>query len=317
MKTLIKVTISIILLAVAVYFLDWETLKNLLLRVDLWVFLGGILTAFSTFIALGIRWHLLLRKIGSTGLLENIKNYLYATFLNSFSPANIGGDVYRFFTLKDKTPDRLELVVILLKERVLGIWSYFLGYLVFLIGLWIVHPELFFDSGKIFFYSGGAVIIAIALLLVFPLFLENMSHTKCVRDRNKLYKGFCGLHDALKFDSIARFAHLMGLSLLALFLWIFTVQLIAFNLAINMPYFQLGAVVILVELIRLIPITIQGVGLREGVFAYLFRLLGESPEDGFILGAVAYLALSISLLFSGLIGSILRTTSGSDTHERK
>ena len=91
----------------------------------------------------------------------------------------------------------------------------------------------------------------------------------------------------------------------------------AFDLGINISYLQLGAVVILVELIRLIPITIQGLGLREGMYAYLFQILEKSPEDGFVLGSVTYLTLSLSLLFSGLIGSTLKTGSSSDNHTLK
>jgi hypothetical protein len=112
-------------------------------------------------------------------------------------------------------------------------------------------------------------------------------------------------------------AKLLGLSLIALFLWILTAQIMAFDLRIDISYLLLGAVVILVELIRLIPITIQGVGLREGMYAYLFRIIGKSPEDGFVLGSVTYLALSLSLLCSGLIGSILKTNLFSDNHTPK
>ena len=177
MKTLIKVTVSIILLAVAMYLLNWEALKNLLLRVNLWIFFLGILTTFSTFIILGIRWHLLLKKIGSLTLLENMKNYLYATFLNSFSPANVGGDVYRFFSLKNKTPDKLAVVVTLLKERILGVLTYFMGYLCFLIGLWLVFPELLL-SGKILFYSAGIILVAMMLLFVLPLVIEKILKTR-------------------------------------------------------------------------------------------------------------------------------------------
>ena len=317
MKTLIKVIVSILLLAVAIYLLDWDALKNLVLRVNLWIFFLGILITFSTFIILGIRWHLLLRKIGAPKPLENIKHYLYATFLNSFSPANVGGDIYRFFTLKNKTPDKLVLVVVLLKERVLGILSFFLGYLLFIVGLGLARAESLIDSHGIFLYSGGAVFLATALLFVFPQVIGKLLKWKWIRERDRLHKGILRLHDALKFDSMVTFAKLIGLSFGALFLWILTAQLMAFDLGIQIPYLQLGAVVILVELIRLIPITIQGLGLREGVYAYLFQMLGKSPEDGFVLGTVAYLALSISLLLSGLIGITSRADLKRKRHDLK
>ena len=316
MKTLIKVIVSIILLAVAIYLLDWENLKNVLLRVSPTIFFLGILTAFSTIIILGIRWHLLLIKIGSFKLLESTKDYLYATFLNSFSPANVGGDIYRFFTLKDKTSEKLTVVATLLKERILGVLAYFIGYLCFIFGLWLTVPKLLL-SRKILFYPAGIILFAMPLMLVFPLGIRTICKTRWARNHNRLYNGITRLYNAIHFESLMTLAKLLGLSLIALFLWILTAQIMAFDLRIDIPYLLLGAVVILVELIRLIPITIQGVGLREGMYAYLFQIIGKSPEDGFVLGSVTYLALSLSLLFSGLIGSILKTNPFSDIHTPK
>ena len=62
---------------------------------------------------------------------------------------------------------------------------------------------------------------------------------------------------------------------------------------------------VLVELIRLIPISIQGIGVREGMFAYFCGKLGISPEAGFILGTVSYLALSLSIVIAGFFGLCL------------
>ena len=47
-----------------------------------------------------------------------------------------------------------------------------------------------------------------------------------------------------------------------------------------------------VELVRIVPITISGIWLREGTFATLFGMFGYAPESGFVLDAAAYVALS-------------------------
>ncbi|MEO0248899.1 MAG: hypothetical protein ABIN58_05020, partial [candidate division WOR-3 bacterium] len=80
------------------------------------------------------------------------------------------------------------------------------------------------------------------------------------------------------------------------------VRIIALDLGLDVSWSALGTVAILVELIRLVPITLQGVGVREGSFAYLFKSLGESPETGFALGLVSYLALSMAVGLFGFLG---------------
>jgi len=84
--------------------------------------------------------------------------------------------------------------------------------------------------------------------------------------------------------------------------WILAVHVIAIDLNVNISLLTLGVIVVLVELVRLVPVTIQGIGVREGAFAYFVGIVGESPESGFVLGTVSYLALTFSILISGAVG---------------
>jgi hypothetical protein len=110
------------------------------------------------------------------------------------------------------------------------------------------------------------------------------------------------LHAALWFDSLASFVKLIGLSFLAMGLWILTVHMVAVDLGLHVSWLTLGMIVVLVELVRLLPVSIQGIGVREGAYAYLFSVIGESSEAGFVLGTVSYLALSLSVLMAGVVG---------------
>jgi len=57
--------------------------------------------------------------------------------------------------------------------------------------------------------------------------------------------------------------------------------------------------------VRIVPVTIQGLGLREGAFAALLGLSGYAPESGFVLGVAAYLALSAALVLTGALGAAM------------
>ena len=60
---------------------------------------------------------------------------------------------------------------------------------------------------------------------------------------------------------------------------------------------------ILTEFARLVPISIQGIGVREATFAELTGLAGGSPEAGFVVCALLY---GIKLCGGGDIGCCRR-----------
>jgi uncharacterized protein (TIRG00374 family) len=308
MRRLINLSGSIILLIVAISFLDWDNLKSALLRVNPWVFTAATLIALSQFIAMGIRWYYIIFKIVPLPLSEHMRKYLYSAFLNSFTPANLGGDMYRLFQLRSKISSHVPIIIALLRERLLGLLSFFLVYLLFLLALWARNPLLMRKS-NVFSYSGEVIVTLTAAILILPYLLSRISKLSLVSSRARLTAVAANLYEATSFNARADFVKLIGLSVLSLFIWILTVQVVALDLSIRVSLSVLAVVVILVELARLLPLNIQGIGLREGAFAYLFHVIGESPEAGFALGTVSYLALSISIILSGIIGRILSSFS--------
>jgi len=56
-------------------------------------------------------------------------------------------------------------------------------------------------------------------------------------------------------------------------------------------FLLLGMVGILTELVRAIPISLQGIGIRERVFAFLLTEYGGSFDQAFVLGAEFILLL--------------------------
>ncbi|MFX0197892.1 MAG: lysylphosphatidylglycerol synthase transmembrane domain-containing protein [Candidatus Hodarchaeota archaeon] len=289
MRTLLKLLVSLALLGVAFYYLDWASLKEALLEVNLWVFIVSTLIFASHYILLALRWHLLLDSNIILPLKENVRIYLYSIFLNTFTPVNVGGDIYRFFSLKDQTPDKLTVIVLILKERILGILGCFSVYLILFAGLWLTNTKWLLNSGKVLFYPGVLMLFGTIWIILIPYVLRIISKLRSVCDRTRFYNSVVSLYDAMYFNSLPHFAKLMGLSFLSLLIWILAVQIFAIDLRLHISCWYVGTIAILVELVRLIPITIQGVGLREGTYAYLFDILGKSPEDGFVLGTVSYL----------------------------
>jgi hypothetical protein len=98
-------------------------------------------------------------------------------------------------------------------------------------------------------------------------------------------------------------------SVLAWILWVAAVVVVASRVNLALPTLLLAMIVSLTEIFRLIPVSLQGIGIREGVFSMLVGLAGGSPESGFVAAAVAYAAMSAALAVSGAVGGLLGMAS--------
>nr|NJM00986.1 flippase-like domain-containing protein [Desulfobacula sp.] len=131
MKKIIKIAISILLLCISLYFLDWATLATVFRTLNPWMLLVASFVCLLTYVIIAIRWYMLARNVVNLSFWAQMKIYLYSNFLNTFTPANIGGDIYRLISLKKYTDSNLSILFCLIKERILGLLSYLLLYLFF------------------------------------------------------------------------------------------------------------------------------------------------------------------------------------------
>lgn len=299
---ILKLLVSLGLLALAFFLLDLGKIMNALREINPWMFSCAVLISCLVNGVMALRWHQIILKIAPLPVLEHMKLFFYGTFLNSFTPANVGGDAYRLVALRAHASGSGPVFTALVRERFLGLFSFLTGYLICLGALWFYDPVTLGGAGNIFLYAGVFVMIGtVALMLSSPL-LAFLAGWRRVRPLRWLTAAFSSFSEAARIDSLIGFGKLMALSLLALSGWFLTVWVIARDMGLEIYWAHLGAIVILVELLRLIPVSIQGIGVREGLYAYLFGVSFQTPEVGFILGTISYLALSLSLLIGGLIG---------------
>lgn len=309
MKRLLKPLVSLAVLLVALYFLDWRQLFATFRKINPWMFLLATLISLSQYLVCAFRWHLLARDVTSLSLREHAGQYLYATFLNTFTPANLGGDIYRFISLKNYGSTAPQVTIVLLRERFLGLMSLFLSFLLCLFVLYVGDTTVLANFSKVLLVAGGCIAVGAGLLFISPLLITAVSKLRVVRSHRWMVSTLDLLGTVVRFDSPVSFFILIAVSLVAFGIWIVTGQVVAFDLETVLPWSILGAVLALVELARLVPMSVQGVGVREGAFAYLFGLMGKSTETGFVLGTVLYLSLGFSFLLAGFLGWSLLWTS--------
>lgn len=299
---LAKSIASIVLLGLAIFWLDWAHLWKVLHQIHPLFLIIALAACLGSYLITSDRWCRIIAQRSSLPYRSQTKIYLYAVFLNFLTPANLGGDVYRMAALKMRGHETLPVITALVQERAIGLFSFGCFYLLSWLWVWLSGGQPC-PGGHLFDWVAlaDAVILSLAVAGAGLLNWANRlsrSTGQGWRDKLLLASQALSLPPRLILT-------LVLLSLAATFLWLTTVRYVALGLQVKMPWTQLGMLVILVELVRLIPITIQGVGVREGAYAYLFKVSGYSAEAGFVVGAVSYLIMGFALVVSGCLSRLI------------
>lgn len=305
MKFAARGIVSLLLVGVAFYLLDWRSLESIVRETSAASFAAAVAAILVSFIFLTLRWIRIVGSYVTVSYCEHWRVYFYASFLNSFTPANIGGDVYRAAALKGHSSGLAGLVVALLRERLFGLLSFLVGYVLCIAALGMFDGEDLAHLDGFFLLALAPIIVSIVLLGAGAPIVRTLQKMRWIKSRERLAALAADLAQAMVLHSPGDFLILLGLSLLALAAWIGAVSIVAADLGLMLSLPLLGAIAILTELVRLVPISLQGIGLREASFSVLVGLAGGSVESGFVLGAWSYLALSLALLACWPIASAI------------
>lgn len=306
MKSVLRLIASVALLGIAVYLLDWKSLFHIFVVLNPVAFCIAVMIAACQYLPMAYRWFLLVRSARPDLFRRHLQYFCIGTFLNTFTPANIGGDVYRFVMLR-RDGRRYFVLLALIRERLVGLNSYLAAYLIF----WLFYAATDGVRSLAFDMLTIAIFVTQVALWGLPALLGPLRRHAWIVKRRNIKAIMDASWRASRFKSTGEFGALFCLSMLALGIWYVAILYLANVMQIKIEPAALGIVVVLAELIRLIPVSVQGIGLREGAYAYVFTLLGYSGEAGFALAAVGYLALTVAILLMGVVGAVLKETTGS------
>jgi len=276
----LKITVSGLLLTFVLRKVGLQNILSRLAAMDLrFFFLSSLIYLLTIFLA-SLRWGILLKRSQPTKKLFSL--CLIGSFFNHFMPGAVGGDAVKAYYLYKETGqggsslgsvflDRYVGYVALLS---IGLISGFAGYSELkALGLHWLTPSLF-----ILFLSGS--------LLFFGLRIGR--RFKAVSD---FYDYF---HDTLR-DRRAIGKALL-LSLMIQVLTILEIELISLGLGQHPSFTALFVFVPLIISVMAVPISISGLGLREGAFVVLFGLTGISAEASTSISFLWFLSVATGSL---------------------
>jgi glycosyltransferase 2 family protein len=297
-----KSALGVAAIVAAVYLLDWRAIRQAADQLSLVGLLFVLAIILVEFPVLAWRWHLLVGRTGGASARRHVEMYLIGGLLALFTPGQLGGDAYRLVLLRQESIRTRLGLTLLLRERLLGLSSY----LLFLstsaaIALWtsigISAEGTWFLLLCAAMAGGGAFALCTGSYVMHLLRRISLRRTRrFMRNTLKL------VHRAFQFRSSSEAARLLGISLVGPAIWVIAYDVVARFIDIKIGFFLLATVVLSVELIRLVPVTVQGLGVREASFAAIFALLGQDAAAGFVICAVCYLLLNVATLIGGLTG---------------
>lgn len=266
----------------------WERVKGMN---PTWILLA--LAAYAGSQSIGVwRWNRLLRaqhiEVERRRLTESI---WVSMFFNNFLPSNIGGDVVRIADTAPAAGSKTLATTVVLVDRALGLTALVIiassgAFVASLLGVNV-------PGARWLWLAAGLGAIAATSVILIP---DLVSHALLpVRALNKpwLSERAQRLEDAvIKFRNapaavLGAFAGAMVVQITIVAFYLLTAE----GLSVPLPIF-LGAVLIPVSLVvQMAPVSINGFGVREAVFAFFFRRYGL-PADA---------AVALSLVSTGMV----------------
>ncbi len=257
--------------------------------------IGGTLTA--------TRWRALLRSQGvEPPLARLIQSCIVAHFFRQFLPSTIGGDAIRIYDSWKMGASKSVAVSTLAVDRIFGLAVL----LMFAVVAILLSPRMLPDLPllPLWVAAGAGGLTGIILLIFLPTSaLARPVVRVMMRSPAPVQKAFTKITGSLSGfrGRPGLMFQALGLSVLLQLNVVFFYYLIGSGLGFEVPLLAYFIIVPLATVVMMIPITINAIGLREGIFVLLLAPFGVSMAE-----AVAFAWLEYGLmLFYGMIGGII------------
>ncbi|MDD4957096.1 MAG: lysylphosphatidylglycerol synthase transmembrane domain-containing protein [Candidatus Omnitrophica bacterium] len=262
----------------------------------------ALIISFCSMFLSSYKWHLLLRSRNvRINYINSTKAYFVGNFFNSFLPGTVGGDVVKIYRLRDTTDKFEDIFSTTLMDRFIG----FVASLVMIIFAAVLNLGIFESNNNLLF----VILILSTVTLLFLLLLFNKPLFKKLdfiyKPAFKLLK-FMNLEEkcARLYNSTHNFRHQIpvlaanfGLSLAVKVLYVVLSYFVGLSVNLGVDLYYFFVFVPLVGCLSLIPVSFNGLGVREGISYLFYTRAGAEIENILIYSLLTYLvALVISIL---------------------
>ena len=289
----LRIFATVALMVFVLQQVEWESLVRRLKSLEWQWYAAAQAVAIVIQVVAGIRWSSLARPIGfvhSTSFF--IWRFFEGVFFNLCLPSSIGGDVVKAYRLSSTNRGRLLAGCTILADRLAGVSA--LGVLA---GSAILSIKLNLSPASTI--AVGTVLFA-SVLLGFRLTIGNLDRFLDLLPATHKIRQF--LSQLLPYQiRPSLMGKAVAWSLIVQVGASVSVALMARGIGVNLGLGIWFSVVPLIALAIVLPISINGVGIREGGMALLLSRWGVAGEQAVAIGLLWFL----TTIGTGLIGGVL------------
>ena len=238
------------------------------------------------------RWHRLLRAQHIDVERQRLTESIWVSlFFNNFLPSNIGGDVVRVADTATAAGSKTLATTVILVDRALGLVALVLVAACGALAAAMVGIHV--PGARWLWLATGAGLVTAIFVIAIPQLVSHVLKPIRALNRPWVTERAQRLEDAvIKFrNAPTAVAGAFGGAIFVQITIVAFYLLTAQGLSVPLPIF-LGAVLIPVSLaVQMAPVSINGFGVREAVFAFFFRRFGL-PTDA---------AVALSLVSTGMV----------------
>jgi len=301
-KQLLKFGVSLLLLFFTLRLIDWRKSLEMAGHANMGLLAAAVVLLLAERILSTSKWLLLLRAKGSpiTFWRLLVINYI-GGFWGLILPSSVSADIVRGYYLSKSTANVSLAVTSMVIDRLMGMLS-----LVLLgcVSAWMVGDTFGLVHARLIAAGvAGGVTLAIALL-----FHNDFVHwvdrriIKRVADRKIIHQVRRWIVACLHYRQYPRtlvVSFLLTGFVQMLRILIFYAVAVSFGVHASVTYYFIF--VPLIMLLIMLPISINGIGVREGSFVAFFALVGVPSSQAFIISFVVSVLTTLMTAVGGVV----------------
>jgi uncharacterized protein (TIRG00374 family) len=297
---LLKAGVSIGLIALLVWRADLRATLTILGDVKLWAFAAALVSMAFAVLLRACKWHLLLRVQGGSGsFLTSVRVTYMSTFVNNFFLGTLGGDAFRAHHASSYSNSMGAAASAVIAERATGIFSAIL--LVYVAGILLAPRELV-TTQLLFVVSIVAAIGVVSLAVLLSLrsklrripilhrFPKLIDFSHDLTTSLQIYRNHLGVLAAALILSLAFY---LGQTV--------SILLLAIAARTELDFLSLLFIIPLTGILAVLPISINGIGVKEGALIFYLEQIGTSGSAAFLIA----ISSRVGNLMISLVGGLL------------
>ncbi len=301
----LRAIIGVSLLLIVITRVDFQTVLALFRRTDAFYFCLTVLCLIVDRFVMAYKWNLLTNAMGITlSVWESFKIYLISNFFGILLPTGIGGDLYRIYHTTKREGQGEEITASVIMERFIGVIAGALFSVCGLLLIMHISPQ-HSVGGNLFVTILGVLILSVA---VFWISIQDatLRSVGYLRDRwgnnwllGKWFQCQQAYVEYKKHRGTLVLFLLLSLMVQGVVVLANYYAARAMGLTLSVVYFI--GIIPICYLVSRIPISINSIGVREGMYGLLFSMVGVSVSESFSLALIVRLGDWLIVLAGGIL----------------